>query len=110
MGVLEDTGRVGFNAIKEKIFEKEIKKGHSFGPSWTTHWVKVEFTIPEEWLEEEKEVHLIWHTGCEGGLYSETGKLVYSFSDKMAEFTRNDYIIKKKGFKNDFDDPKVNPS
>ena len=39
--------------------------GTSFGPSWSTHWFKVEVVVPtsEEWVD--KEVHFVWDSCSE---------------------------------------------
>jgi len=31
-----------------------LKKGDSFGPSWTNHWVKCSIKVPKEWKEKER--------------------------------------------------------
>lgn len=40
-----------------------IKVGHHFGPTWSTHWVRVEATIPAAW--KGREVRLRWDSSCE---------------------------------------------
>ncbi|KAJ1802124.1 Glycoside hydrolase, 38 vacuolar alpha mannosidase, partial [Coemansia sp. RSA 2599] len=39
------------HAVKQEF--KPIENGHSFGPSWTTHWVRVTLQIPSEFAGKE---------------------------------------------------------
>lgn len=52
---------------------KKTHKGESFGPSWSTHWFKVQFTVPQEWDAEER-VELHWDSNSEGMVWTEDGK------------------------------------
>jgi alpha-mannosidase len=50
----------------KNYFYKKFKKssvGDSFGPTFATHWFKLEFQIPLEWKGEE--VHLLWNSETE---------------------------------------------
>ena len=42
----------GGGGAKEGI----LKMGHTFGPSWTNHWVKAVITIPEEPRDVDQQV------------------------------------------------------
>jgi len=42
----------GGGGAKEGI----LKMGHTFGPSWTNHWVKAVITIPEELRDVDQQV------------------------------------------------------
>jgi alpha-mannosidase len=44
-----------------------IAIGHQFAPLWSTHWVRVEISIPEDWAG--KEVHLRWDSSSEAGIW-----------------------------------------
>ncbi|PTU17567.1 hypothetical protein P175DRAFT_0504855 [Aspergillus ochraceoroseus IBT 24754] len=47
--------------------------GASFGPSWSTHWVRIRLTIPQDMLEKERlEFH--WDANNEGLVWSEDGR------------------------------------
>lgn len=35
---------------------RPIKVGHSFGPTWTNHWVKVQLKIPESFVKARQDV------------------------------------------------------
>ncbi|KXT08736.1 hypothetical protein AC579_8527 [Pseudocercospora musae] len=51
----------------------KTEKGACFGPSWSTHWFKVEFTLPSDW-EHENLVELHWDSSSEGMVWTEDGK------------------------------------
>nr|XP_027214752.1 alpha-mannosidase 2C1-like [Penaeus vannamei] len=65
--------------------------GESFGPTWTTHWFKVEYEIPEEWVG--CEVRFRWATGSEATVWSSDGKLMQGLSTGTGHQMRPDYVI-----------------
>ena len=52
---------------------RKTKTGESFGPSWTTHWFKVHFTLPKEWAH-KRQVELHWDADNEAMVWTEDGK------------------------------------
>jgi len=46
--------------------------GESFGPSWSTHWFRVQLTVPPE-LRKKEHLELHWDTNSEGMVWSEDG-------------------------------------
>ncbi|XP_071792288.1 alpha-mannosidase 2C1-like [Asterias amurensis] len=48
-------------AITKEFTKTEI--GKTFGPTWSTHWFRIEFSIPEDWVD--KEVRLAWNSNSE---------------------------------------------
>ncbi|KAK9320228.1 Ams1p [Lipomyces orientalis] len=64
-------------ASKEKY--RPVAKGESFGPSWTTHWFKIEIKVPDSWLKVEPVV-FNWNCGNEGLIFSEEGKVIQGLS------------------------------
>ncbi|XP_068702429.1 alpha-mannosidase 2C1-like [Montipora foliosa] len=61
-------GRITFSeAISGKFLETQI--GHSFGPTWSTHWFKVTLDIPEEWRGEE--VYFRWNSSSEAMVWQD---------------------------------------
>lgn len=69
-----DLSRPTFEEATDKNNEyRKTKKGESFGPSWSTHWFKVDFTLPEDW-ENKSLVELHWDCGCEGMVWTDDGK------------------------------------
>ncbi|SMQ50893.1 unnamed protein product [Zymoseptoria tritici ST99CH_3D1] len=57
---------------KDNEYHK-TEKGQSFGPSWSTHWFKVQFTVPQEWSYKPC-VELHWDSSSEGMVWTEDGK------------------------------------
>jgi len=58
--------------INETFVPAEV--GQAFGPTWATHWFKVELEVPPEWRD--KEVHIRWITGSEATVWSSEGVLL----------------------------------
>jgi len=46
--------------------------GASFGPSWSTHWIKVQLKVPSA-LQEKELLELHWDAGNEGLIWTENG-------------------------------------
>ena len=52
---------------------KPTKRGASFGPSWSTHWFKIQLTVPEDMRDKERlEFH--WDANNEGMVWTEDGR------------------------------------
>ncbi|KAK0260126.1 Glycoside hydrolase, 38 vacuolar alpha mannosidase [Friedmanniomyces endolithicus] len=51
----------------------EVKKGDEFGPSWSTHWFRVRFTLPYDWTYKAR-VELHWDANNEGMVWTEDGE------------------------------------
>ncbi|GAB7363842.1 hypothetical protein MBLNU230_g4407t1 [Neophaeotheca triangularis] len=60
-------------ATSEKNEYRKTQKGQAFGPSWSTHWFKVQFNLPYEWTY-KPQVELHWDAGNEGMVWSEDGR------------------------------------
>ena len=58
---------------------KPAQKGQSFGPSWSTHWFKVELTVPKE-LADKDHLEFHWDTGAEGLIWLEDGTVVHGLT------------------------------
>jgi alpha-mannosidase len=62
-------GRITYQqAIKGKYLP--TKEGTTFGPSWSTHWFRIEYTVPVAWKNEEVLLHFdsssegcVWRDG-----------------------------------------------
>ncbi|CAK4031859.1 glycoside hydrolase family 38 [Lecanosticta acicola] len=52
---------------------KKAEKGMWIGPSWSTHWFKVQFTVPHDWSYKAL-VELHWDASCEGMVWTSDGK------------------------------------
>jgi alpha-mannosidase len=51
---------------------RPTKVGESFGPSWSTHWFKVQLTVPKEMCNKEL-LELHWDANNEGLVWTEDG-------------------------------------
>lgn len=52
---------------------KPTSRGAVFGPSWSTHWFKIQLTVPENMRKKERlEFH--WDANNEGLVWSEDGR------------------------------------
>ena len=60
-----------FKEIVDKEF-RPTKVGESFGPSWSTHWFKVQLTLPKDFLKKEL-LELHWDANNEGMVYTHDG-------------------------------------
>lgn len=56
---------------KDNIYHK-THTGETFGPSWSTHWFKVQFTVPEEWIY-KRLIEFHWDSQSEGMVWSADG-------------------------------------
>lgn len=66
-----DLSRPTFKDATSNPF-KPTHRGESFGPSWSTHWFKIQLTIPKHMLDgEHLEFH--WDANNEGMVWTENG-------------------------------------
>lgn len=57
---------------KENDYRK-TKIGDVFGPSWSTHWFKVQFTLPSDWKDKSL-LELHWDANNEGLIWTADGR------------------------------------
>ena len=67
-----DLARPTFKEATSQEF-KHTKVGESFGPSWSTHWFKVQLTVPSD-LQKRDHLELHWDANCEGLVWTEDGE------------------------------------
>lgn len=67
-----DTKRPSFEEAMKGTYKK-IGKGHQFGPSWSTHWVRITLTVPEKFKKYDH-VEFHWDSNCEALVWSEDGE------------------------------------
>lgn len=60
-------------ATKKENEYREAKKGDSFGPSWSTHWFRVQFKLPHEWAHKPR-VEFHWDSHSEAMVWTHDGK------------------------------------
>jgi alpha-mannosidase len=69
--------------------------GESFGPSFATHWFKVQLSIPAEWSKEE--VHLLWDSASEALVWSAEGKPLQGLNGSDGCDRRSEMIVQRPG-------------
>ncbi|KAI9835170.1 MAG: hypothetical protein M1819_002540 [Sarea resinae] len=52
---------------------KPTKVGESFGPSWSTHWFKVQLRVPSD-LKDKEHLEFHWDANNEGLIWTESGE------------------------------------
>lgn len=69
-----DLKRPLFKSVMKDAKFEPAKIGDKFGPSWSTHWFKVEIKVPAAWSDEP--VVFKWDCGNEGLIFTESGEVV----------------------------------
>ncbi|EUC29909.1 glycoside hydrolase family 38 protein [Bipolaris zeicola 26-R-13] len=73
-----DLSRPLFDEATSHAFHP-TKVGESFGPSWSTHWFKVQLTLPDYLLEKEH-LEFVWDANNEGLIWTEDGRTVHGLT------------------------------
>ncbi|WEW59996.1 Glycoside hydrolase, 38 vacuolar alpha mannosidase [Emydomyces testavorans] len=63
--------RPAFKDVVNKEF-KPTRRGEVFGPSWSTHWFRIQLTVPEN-LRQKERLEFHWDANNEGLVWSEDG-------------------------------------
>lgn len=66
-----DTGRIAFAQAVAGPWEPAAE-GETFGPRWSRHWLRIDWTIPPEWRG--REVHLRVQSAAEMLLFNDQGR------------------------------------
>lgn len=69
---------------------KPTRRGESFGPSWSTHWFKIQLTVPED-MRKYDHLEFHWDAGNEGMVWTEDGRPLQGLSGRE----RTEWIIPK---------------
>lgn len=85
--------RISFEQMKETARFQPATIGQQFGPSWSTHWFRVELEIPENMAG--KEVHLLWDCNAEALIYSSQGIPLQGLVGGKSSCRRADFWITK---------------
>ena len=67
-----DLSRPSFEEATAHEF-KETNVGASFGPSWSTHWIRLELCVPSD-LQKKEHLELHWDAGNEGLIWTVDGE------------------------------------
>ncbi|CAH1787906.1 unnamed protein product, partial [Owenia fusiformis] len=78
---------------------KPASVGDIFGPTWSTHWFKLDITIPKDW--EGKEIWLLWNSQSEAMVWKD-GKPIQGLSACPDDYLRTDFILTRSAAKNEF--------
>ncbi|KAL8774723.1 MAG: hypothetical protein Q9209_000662 [Squamulea sp. 1 TL-2023] len=58
---------------------KDTHVGASFGPSWSTHWIKITLKVPQE-LQKKRHLELHWDADNEGLIWTDDGEPLQGLS------------------------------
>ncbi|KAF1999318.1 glycoside hydrolase family 38 protein [Amniculicola lignicola CBS 123094] len=58
---------------------RHTKVGEAFGPSWSTHWFKVQLTIPKD-VASHDHLEFVWDANNEGLIWLEDGDVVHGLT------------------------------
>lgn len=67
-------------AIQQEYRPAQV--GDEFGPSWSTHWFKVEIKVPDDEGWTDGPLVFRWDSGCEAMVWSSTGVPLQAFSEQ----------------------------
>jgi alpha-mannosidase len=68
LSVYHAPGRISYDEALKGVF-LPLSLGEQFGPFWSTHWVRVEIDVPQEWRSAE--VHLLWDSSSEACIWQD---------------------------------------
>jgi alpha-mannosidase len=88
------TDKVSYAQMKQEPESSfsAAKVGQTFGPEWSTHWVKVDISLPAEF--EGHELHFIWDSTGEALLY-QNGQPHQAFNGSTGDDRRDFHILTK---------------
>ncbi len=89
-------GRISYAEAMQGSYQP-IQVGQKFGPQWSTHWVKLEITIPPDW--DGQEVHLLWDSSSEACVWQDGQPLqglTGSTRGWVSGTIRSEYCLSKK--------------
>lgn len=82
-------------AVKNQFMP--VKKGDKFGPSWTTHWFKLDLDVPQVWVEKygHPNIQFEFDLGCEGLIYTISGDAIHALTGGRDNDRRHEFILPK---------------
>jgi len=92
MSVARNTGNILFDDVKKLTFIK-CKLNDVFEGTWSTHWFKIEFKVPDKWIQEKREVHFIWNAEGEAMIYNDEGKPLQGLIGESGDFQREVFFL-----------------
>ena len=82
--------------------------GQKFGPSWTTHWVKIRTKVPREWRQKQegssgsssaspsqrpRRICLLWNSSSEAAVWSMDGRCLQGLTGGNGGDRRTEFIL-----------------
>ncbi|RKP25625.1 galactose mutarotase-like domain-containing protein [Syncephalis pseudoplumigaleata] len=89
---IPDLKRVPFDEAVRGEFKETSVGSEWFGPTWSTHWFRVEVTVPKEWRDED-EVQYWFDAGNEAMVWSEDGTPLQGLTGGNGGERHVDHII-----------------
>lgn len=83
-----DLERPKFDDAMRSAKWRHASKGDRFGPSWSTHWFRINIRIPDDWKNADQ-VIFEWDAGDEGMLYLNDGTPLIGLSGEQ----RREWIV-----------------
>jgi len=83
-------------AVFTPFASAEERKAKSFGPSWSTHWFKLELTVPHDLPQHQvagHELHLLWNSDTEAMIYAMDGTPLQGLTGGTGNDVRQEFII-----------------
>jgi alpha-mannosidase len=68
LSVYDAPGRISYAEAMQGSY-RSCEVGEVFGPPWSTHWFRVEISIPPAWSG--REVHFLWDSSSEAQIWQE---------------------------------------
>ncbi|KAJ1736353.1 Glycoside hydrolase, 38 vacuolar alpha mannosidase [Coemansia sp. Benny D160-2] len=99
-----DQSRPGFAQAAQQTYSA-ISVGHTFGNSWTTHWVRVRLRIPKEM--EGRQVRFLFDPGCEAMVWTADGEPVQGITGGEKSCLHVDHILTNKATAADMGEERV---
>lgn len=87
-----------FKDIVDKVF-RPVQLNDQFGPSWSSHWFKVDVTIPQEW-KSFSSFEFQFDCECEGAIYNLEGDVLQGLTGGDKDDHRYDFLIPNSWAKN----------
>ncbi|ORX86316.1 hypothetical protein K493DRAFT_269045 [Basidiobolus meristosporus CBS 931.73] len=82
--------RIPFEEAAKGAFDK-AEVNQQFGPSWSTHWFRIQVKIPSEWKGEKVEFH--WDGNGEGLVWTKHGVPVHGLTGGTGGDRRVEYVL-----------------
>jgi alpha-mannosidase len=71
--------RPSFKDATSHTFNK-THVGESFGPAWSTHWFKVQLTVPKDLSSKYDHLEFVWDANNEGLIWTEKGDVIHGLT------------------------------